>query len=159
MQPPQPPSQPPPPQQYTLQIPYQQPPPYPYYPVPIQPSRKRDQTLVVVIVVVVVLGVVGVIAALTLFKAPPNLAITNFQLTEMRGAFCVSGGPVLYSFTLVNTGRSGFADVAFFLDGSTAGTNRYYVGANSQSPVSDTINVPDCSSHTGSVEITGRTSA
>lgn len=141
----------PPPQQPYAQPPaYAQPPPYPYYPAP--PPAKGKRTLLIAIIVIVVVAVAGIGIAAFLSRGP-SMALTNFQLNDQRSCLIGTGGNVLVSFDLVNTGGSGFARVAFQVDNATDHTNQYYVAGGSQLHVSDPVYISDCASHYVSVRI------
>ncbi len=89
------------------------------------------------------------------------MAITNFQLNDQRscGPFGSGNGYVGVIFDLVNTGGSGFATVAYTLDGATDHTNVYHVpGSTTLSGVHDFVFVPDCNAHTVAAQITSLTS-
>jgi len=69
------------------------------------------------------------------------------------GNTCTEAVP--FSFTIVNSGSvGGYATVAYQSDGSSIWTNRYYVSAGQQLPVSGSGNLLDCNSHNFSAVVT-----
>lgn len=154
MQPPQPPQTPIQPQQYSGQYPqyaspYHQPPTAPL------PRSGRKTALVVVVVVVLAIAALGVTAS---FLRGPDMALTNFQLTDHRscGAFGSGNGYVAITFDLVNTGGSGFASIAYTLDSVADHTNVYHVPGGNSLPVHDSVFAPDCSAHNVQAQITAQ---
>lgn len=92
---------------------------------------------------------------------------------QVTGNFTVSGGSgndvdfsivgdtctetVPFSFTIVNSGSvGGYGSVAYQSDGSSIWTNRYYVAAGQQLPVSGSGSLLDCNTHTFAAVITAQ---
>ena len=92
---------------------------------------------------------------------------------QVTGTFSTSGGSgndidfwitgntctekVSFSFTLVNSGPvSGYATVCFRSDGSCLGTNKYYVLAGQQLPVSWSAVLSECNNHVFAALVTGQ---
>ena len=95
---------------------------------------------------------------------------------SVSGSFSVAGGPqnniafsivsdtctesVSFSFAVVNGGSAnGFANIAFTSDGQTAWTNRYYAQTGQQLPVSGTVTINDCASHTFNIALASQQKA
>jgi len=92
---------------------------------------------------------------------------------QVTGNYSVSGGSgndidfsivgntctetVPFSFTIVNSGSvGGYASLAYQSDGSSIWTNRYYVAAGQQLPVSGSGNLLDCNTHTFAAVVTAQ---
>jgi len=92
---------------------------------------------------------------------------------QVTGSYSVSGGSgndvdfsimgdtctetVSFSFTIVNSGPvGGYASVAYQSDGSSIWTNRYYVPAGQQLPVSGSGSLSDCNNHTFAAIVTSQ---
>jgi hypothetical protein len=111
------------------------------------------------VVAVIILAVGGLGAAAAFFLRGPAMAITNFQLTDQRscGGSGSGNGNVAVTFDLVNTGGSGFATVAYTVDGATDHTNVYHVQGDTSLPVHDSVFVKDCNAHTVAAQIQTQT--
>ena len=92
---------------------------------------------------------------------------------QVSGSFSTSGGSgndvnfyvvgntcsetVSFSFTLVNSGPvNGYATVSFRSDGSSIWTNKYFVSAGQQLPVSGSVSLSDCGNHVFSALVTAQ---
>ncbi len=82
------------------------------------------------------------------------MGISNFGLFDARTCLVPQGGTVYATFDLVNKGGSGFARVAFQLDGVTTLENQYSVPSGSHLPVEQAIFVADCGIHSIAAQIT-----
>jgi hypothetical protein len=112
--------------------------------------------LIVVAVIAVVAVVAGSVVAFQLARAPPNMTITNYQLTDQTNCPYSAGGDILVTYDLVNTGGPGFARIVYAIDGVQDHTNDYFVSGGKTSAIQDTVSVSDCNSHDISAEITSQ---
>jgi hypothetical protein len=92
---------------------------------------------------------------------------------QVSGSFTVSGGSgndvnfyvvgntctevVSFASTLVNSGPvSGYASVAYQSDGSSIWTNKYFVPAGQQVPISGSASLSDCGNHNFTAVVTAQ---
>lgn len=148
--------------------PFEQAPPTGDFPPPPTPENGATRRVIAWVTGAVVL--VAVIIAVMMLALPivvphtppapqPNIEITNFTVVDRRPPVCFTGGFVDYAFTLENTGGAGFATVGYRIDGQILGNSTYYVGQNSQTPVSYSVELHDCNNHQASVGILNQTAA
>jgi hypothetical protein len=131
----------------------------PYWQPP--PTQKRGPLFwigIAILIIIVVIGVafaaafsIGVFQAVSTSSEPPNINITNTSGTYQASAGCILGSgstEFTISATLVNTGASGYANIAYEVNGVQQATNTYYVGSQSQLPITQSFTVSTCYSTT-----------
>ncbi len=114
---------------------------------------EKDKVIVILAVGFLVSTTIMATLALTEFGRygiSPNVNLTELRVEDP--VFC--DGSVSVSYYLVNTGRSGFAEVEILFDEQFVTRNSYYVVRGDSRLVVEPLRLDDCGSHVLSAQVT-----